>query len=127
MPPWYISTNCYTTYIRTNNQVAIHEVQYPTYVKDIDHDVHIIVFKNAIKLMVKPWKLISSTCLVSLSKIIFLNGMRIFSRSSKLHIWKTRTFFFCKWFQIVKIDEEVYMQLQNIQQQSVEHVKICYE
>jgi hypothetical protein len=71
--------------------------------------------------------LISSTCLVSLSKIIFLNGMRIFSRSSKLHIWKTRTFFFCKWFQIVKIDEEVYMQLQNIQQQSVEHVKICYE
>jgi hypothetical protein len=37
--------------------------------------------------------LISSACLVSLSKIIFLNGVRIFSRSSKLHIWKTKTCF----------------------------------
>jgi hypothetical protein len=31
---------------------------------------------------------------------------------------------FCNWFRVVKNDEEVYMQLQNIQQQTTECVEI---
>ncbi len=34
---------------------------------------------------------------------------------------------FCKRFRIVKNDEEIHMQLQNIQQQIIEHVKVQYE
>jgi len=34
---------------------------------------------------------------------------------------------FCKWFKIVKNEEEAYMQLQNIQQQTTEHVEVYYE
>ena len=34
---------------------------------------------------------------------------------------------FCKWFQTVKNDEEVYLQLRNIQRQIVECVEVYYE
>jgi hypothetical protein len=34
---------------------------------------------------------------------------------------------FCKWFKTLKNDEEVYMQLWNIQQQTIERVKVYYE
>jgi hypothetical protein len=34
---------------------------------------------------------------------------------------------FCKWLRTIKNDEEVYMQLQNIQQQIAEHVEVYYE
>jgi hypothetical protein len=34
---------------------------------------------------------------------------------------------FCKWFWIMKNDKEVYMQLWNIQRQTVERVEVYYE
>jgi hypothetical protein len=34
---------------------------------------------------------------------------------------------FCKWFKTLKNDEEVYMQLQNIQQQTTKRVEVYYE
>jgi hypothetical protein len=50
----------------------------------------------------------------------------IFSRSSKLHIWGIRS----SLLQMVLNcgnDEKVYMQLQNIQQQTIEWMKVYYE
>jgi len=44
-----VSITYCVTCIRTNNQAALHEVTYPTYVKDINLDAHIRVFKKAIK------------------------------------------------------------------------------
>jgi hypothetical protein len=44
--------------------------------KDTDLDLHIRVFKKIIELMGKLWKLISSTCLVSLYEIVFWNGVK---------------------------------------------------
>jgi hypothetical protein len=44
-----VSTTYCATCIRTNHQVAIHEATYPTYVKDTNSNVHIKVFKKAIK------------------------------------------------------------------------------
>jgi hypothetical protein len=34
---------------------------------------------------------------------------------------------FCKWFKTLKNDKEVYMQLRNIQQQTIERVEVYYE
>jgi len=34
---------------------------------------------------------------------------------------------FCKWFQIMKNDEEIYMQLRNIQRQIAKCVEVYYE
>ncbi len=40
-----VSTTYCTTCIKTNNQLPYKKLQYPTYVKDINHDVHIRIFK----------------------------------------------------------------------------------
>jgi hypothetical protein len=44
-----VSTTYCATYTITNNQATIHETTIPTYVKDIDLNVHIRVFKMGIK------------------------------------------------------------------------------
>jgi hypothetical protein len=44
-----VSTTCYATCIRINNQIATHEATISNYVKNIDLDVHIKVFEEAIK------------------------------------------------------------------------------
>jgi hypothetical protein len=44
-------------------------------------------------------------------------------RSSKLHVWKIGISF----LQIVKNDEEIYMQLKNIQQKIAKYVEVYYE
>jgi hypothetical protein len=44
--------------------------------KDTNLDAHIGVFKKIIELMGRLWKLISSTCLVSLYEIISWNGVK---------------------------------------------------
>jgi hypothetical protein len=41
--------NCCVTCTKTNNETTIQKLQYPTYVKDTNHDAHIKVFKKAIK------------------------------------------------------------------------------
>ncbi len=48
------------------------KLQYPNYVKDINFNVHMIriLKKDNLKLMVKLWNLISSTCLASLLKMV---------------------------------------------------------
>lgn len=44
-----LSTNCYTICTRVSNQIAYKKLQYPTYVKVTNFDVHIKVFKVVIK------------------------------------------------------------------------------
>ncbi len=76
--------------------------------------------------MVKQWKLTSSTCLVLLSKIIFLNGEKNIQDHPN-YTFEELEQAFCKQFKMVNNDEEVYMQLWNIQQPTIERVEIYYE
>jgi hypothetical protein len=68
MPPWYPSI---VVQSEPTSKLPYWKLQYPTYTKDIDPNAHIKVFKKNSKLMEKLWKLISSTCLVSLYETIF--------------------------------------------------------
>jgi hypothetical protein len=92
------------------------KLQYPTYVKDIDPDAHIKVFKKAIKTNGETME----------ANIINIFG---FILRDNIFEWGENyvqdhpncTFeeleqVFCKRFRIVKNDEEDYMQLQNIEQ-----------
>jgi len=103
------------------------KLQYPTYVKDTDLDVHIRVFKKAIKANGETME----------ANIINLFG---FILKDNISGWGENyvqnhpncTFqkleqTFCKRFKMVKNNEEVYMQLGNIQQQIVECVEVYYE
>jgi hypothetical protein len=46
MPPWY---QLVVVQSEPTNKLPYQKLQYPTDVKDIDHDAHIGVFKKAIK------------------------------------------------------------------------------
>jgi hypothetical protein len=61
MPPWYppISIRFEPT-----SKLPYQKLQYPTYVKDINHDAHIKKLKKQLELMGKLWRLISSTYFV---------------------------------------------------------------
>ncbi len=122
-----VSTTCYATCIRISNQIAIHETTISKYVKNIDLDVHIKVFEKAIKTNGEMLE----------ANIINLFG---FTLRDTISEWGENyvqdhpncTFeelqqAFCKRFKIVKNNEEVYMQLQNIQQQIAECVEVYYE
>jgi hypothetical protein len=66
-----VSTPYCTTCTKTNNQATIYKkLQYPTYVKDIDLDAHIIIFKKAIKANGK----IVEVYIINLLEIIYLHG-----------------------------------------------------
>jgi hypothetical protein len=90
------------------------KLQYPTYVKDTNPDVHIKIFKKAIKVNGETMEV----------DIISLFG---FILRDKIYEWRENyiqdhpncTFdkleqVVCKQFRTMKNDEEVYMQLQNI-------------
>jgi hypothetical protein len=46
MPPWY---PLIVIRFKPTNKLPYWKLQYPTYMKDIDHDAHIIIFKKTIK------------------------------------------------------------------------------
>jgi hypothetical protein len=46
MPPWY---QLVVVQFEPTNKLPYQKLQYPTYMKDIDHDAHIRVFKKAIR------------------------------------------------------------------------------
>jgi len=85
------------------------KLQYPTYVKDIDMDAHIITFKKTIKANVEIVEF----------DIINLFGFTLKNDISKwvenfVQNHPNRTFeeleqTFCKRFKIVKNDDEIYM------------------
>jgi hypothetical protein len=103
------------------------KLQHPTYVRDIDLDAHIRVFKKTIKtngeiVEINIINLLSFTIIDS----IFEWG-EIFVEDHPNCTFKKLEEGFCKWFEIVKNGEEVYMQLQNIQQQIAKRVEVYYE
>jgi hypothetical protein len=73
IPPWY-QPPIVQHVLKLVTKLPYKKLQYPTCVKDINLDVHIIVFKKAIKANGETIELTSSTYLVLLSWIIFLNG-----------------------------------------------------
>jgi hypothetical protein len=126
IPPWY-----QPTIMQPASEPIIKlpymKLQYPTYVKDIDLDAHIKVFKKAIK---------------ANGEIVEADIINLFGFTPKDNIFKWEGNYvqyhpnctfeeleqaFCKRFKVVKNNEKVYMQLQDIQQQTVEHVEVYYE
>jgi len=83
--------------------------------------------KRPLKLMVKQWKLTSSTCLVLLARIISLNGVKTTFKTIPNCIFKELEQAIFKQFIIIKNDEEVHMQLRNIQQKTTKRVEVYYE
>jgi hypothetical protein len=102
-------------------------LQYPTYVKDTDLNVHIKVFKKAIKTNGETMKVdIINLFSFTFRDNIFEWGENYIQDHPKC-TFEELEHAFCKQFKIVKNNEEVYMQLQNIQQQTIESVKVYYE
>jgi hypothetical protein len=105
-----------TTCTKTNNQATIYKkLQYPTYVKDINLDGHIIMFKKAIKANGK----IMEVDIINLFGFTFRNN--IFAQGENFVQYHPNCTFeelkqaFYNRFRIVKNNEEVYMQFQNNQ------------
>jgi hypothetical protein len=89
--------------------------------KTLITDVHIRVFKKAIKTNGKM-ELLLSTYLVLLSDIISLNGVKTLFKAIQILHLKIWNKILQVWFKIVKNDEEVY-----IQQKIGERVEVYYE
>ncbi len=126
IPPWY-QPLVVQLVSEPTTKLPYRKLQYPTYVKDIDLDVHIRVFKKAIKV---NGETVESDIINLFSftphDSIFEWGENYVQDHPNCTFEKLEQAF-CKRFKIMKNDEEVYMQLQNIQQQTTEHVEVYYE
>ena len=101
---------------KLTTELPYRKLQYPTFVKDTSPNFHIKVFKKAIKVNGETME----------ANIIDLFGFTLKDNISEWgenyvrnHLNCTFEKFeqtFCKQFKSVKNSEEVYMQLQNIQQ-----------
>jgi hypothetical protein len=85
------------------------KLQYPTYVKDTDSDVHIIVFKKAI---ITNGEMVEAN-IINLFGFTFIDNIfewgDNFVQDHPNCIFEELEQAFCKRFIIVKNDEEVYM------------------
>jgi hypothetical protein len=50
VPPWYLPL-VIQPLSKLTTKLPYNKLQYPTYVKNIDHDVHIRLFKNVINII----------------------------------------------------------------------------
>ncbi len=98
------------------------KLQYPTYVKDINLDAHIKVFKKAIKTNGEIMEVDISNLFGFTLTIISMNGEKNMFETIQTALLKS-----WKRFRTMNNDEEVYMQLWNIQQQTTKYVKVYYE
>jgi hypothetical protein len=124
MPPSY---QTFVVQSKPTDKLPYRELQFPTYMKDTDRDVHIKVFKKAIRTNGKTME----------ANIINLFGFTLpdnilewgenFVQDHPYCIFEELEQAFCKHFQIVKNDEEIYMQLKNFQQQVDEQIEIYYK
>jgi hypothetical protein len=73
MPPWYQPIPIRS---KPTNKLPNQKFQYPTYVKDTNPNAHIKISKRQSELMVKLWRQISSTCLISLYETTSHNGVK---------------------------------------------------
>ncbi len=75
MPPWYQPI---TVQSKPINKFPYRKLQYPTYVKDINHDVHIKVFNKAIGANDQTMEVDIINLLVSLYEIASQGGPKSF-------------------------------------------------
>jgi hypothetical protein len=118
IPPWY-QPLVVQPISELATKLPYMKLQYPTYVKNIDPNAHIRVFKKVIKTNGEIREL----------DIINLFGFTLKDSISKWgenYVQKHPNYTFekleqafCKRLKIVNNDEEVYMQLHNIQQQTL--------
>jgi hypothetical protein len=89
------------------------KLQYPTYVKDINLDAHIKVFKMTIKANGETME----ADIINMFGFTFKDNIfewgENYVQDHPNCTFKELEQTFCKQFKIVKNDEEVYMQLQN--------------
>jgi len=71
IPPWY-QPLVVQPISKPTTKLPYKKLQYPTYVKDTNPYVHIKYSRRPLKLIVKQWRLTSSTCVVLLLGIIYL-------------------------------------------------------
>jgi hypothetical protein len=106
MPPWY---QLVLTQSKPTSKLPYRKLQYPTYVKDIDLDVHIRVFKKAIKANGE----IVEVDIINLFGFIVQDNIlewgENFVQDHCNYTFDELEQAFCKHFRIVKNDEEVYM------------------
>ncbi len=117
IPPWY-QPPIVQPILELVTKVPYMKLQYPTYVKNTNPNTHIKILKKAIKINGETMK----ADIINLFDFILRDS--IFEwKENYVQDHPNCTFeeleqTFCKWFKIVKNDEEeVYMQLWNIQQQ----------
>jgi hypothetical protein len=103
------------------------KLQYPTHVKDTNHDVYIKVFKKAIKANGET----TEVNIINLFGFILKDNI---SKWGKNYVQNhpNCTFeeleqTFCKQLKTIKNNEKVSMQFQNIQQQTTKCVEVHYE
>ncbi len=113
--------------LKPTTKLPSKKLQYPTYVKDTDPDAHIKVFKKVIK---ANGEVVEANVInlfgFTLRDNIFEWGKNYIQDHPNYTFEKLKQTF-CKWFKTLKNDEEVYMQLQNIQQQTTKRVEVYYE
>jgi len=126
IPPWY-QPLIVQLVSEPTTKLPYKKLQYPTYVKNTDPNAHIRIFKKAIK----------ANGEIVEANIINLFGFTLRDSISKWgenYVQDQTNYTFenleqtvCEQFKTMKNDEEVYMQLQNIQQQTVKYVEVDYE
>ncbi len=112
--------------IRTTSKLAYWKFQYPTYVKDIGFDVHIRIFKKAIKANGETTEVDIINLFGFTLEDNILEWGENFVQYHLNYTFDELEQTFCKQLRIVKNDEKVYMQLKNLQQVG-ERLEICYE
>ncbi len=106
MPPWYQSI---PIQFEPTSKLSYHKFQYPTYVKDINLDAHIRVFKKEIKANAETMEAyIINLFGFTLRDNILEWGENFFQNHSNCIVNELEQTFY-KHFQIVNNDEEIYM------------------
>jgi hypothetical protein len=115
IPPWY-QQPIVQFVLEPTIKLSYKKLQYPTYVKNTNLNAHIKVFKKAIKANGETMEVdLINLVGFTLQNNILEWGENFVQDHSNCTFEKLEQTFY-KHFQIVKNDEEVYMQLRNLQQ-----------
>jgi hypothetical protein len=103
------------------------KLQYPNYIKEIDPNAHIRLFKKAIKANGE----IVEVDIINMFGFILRDNIyewdENYVQDHPNYTFEELEQTFCKLFIIVKNNEEVYIQLHNIKQQTTKCVEVYYE
>lgn len=123
MPPWYQPV---AIQFEPTSKLSYHKFQYLTYVKDINLDAHIRVFKKVIKANGETMQAnIINLFGFTLRDNILEWGENFVQNHPNCTVNELEQTFY-KHFQTMKNDKEIYMSLRNLQQVG-EQVEVYYE